>query len=116
MTDDTIQTKALKAVKPHLKLIAHFGWAAIVAIIGFTVANTKKQMHSEALEESVSQLVEKMDSMNDKVTSLQQKQAVFDEKLDRVHEDVRDFKDWKDKVTGVAETVTVPKLGHRAKH
>jgi hypothetical protein len=119
MADDTSSQRILVGAKiawGHRKWIAALVASMVTGIIGTSVAWGGYVERVSGDKEAITRIEKKLDVMAEDMNSSKMKQAVFEEKLDSVHEDVRDFKTWKDRVTGVAETVNVPKLqGHRAR-
>lgn len=118
MTEDTSSQRILVVAKTawgHRKWIAGLAASLVTGVIGASVAWGGYVERVSGDKEAISRIEKKLDVMAEDMNASKMKQAVFEEKLDSVHEDVRDFKDWKDRVTGVAETVSVPKLGHRTR-
>lgn len=113
--DDTIRTKAVSYTRDHLKEIAAYAIAIASTVVTVSMAYGHKQADNEMLGTKVDSLVTEVQSMRGDVRKLSDKQIEMSVKLDAVDDKVDDFKNWKDRVTGVAETITVPKLGRRAR-
>jgi hypothetical protein len=119
MSDDTTQQRILVGAKmawSHRKWIAALAASMVTGIVGTSVAWGGYVERVSGDKDAIERIEKKLDAQIERDTARDMKQARLEEKVDAVHEDVRDFKDWKDRVTGVAETVNVPKLqGHRAR-
>lgn len=116
VADDTIRTKALTYTRDHLKEIAAYAVAVASSVVAASVTWGHKQADTEMLSKNVSDLTIEIKSMHGEVRELSDNQIKMSGKLDSVDEKVNDFKTWKDRITGVAETINIPKLAHRAKH
>lgn len=120
MTDETNTQRILMVAKTawsHRKWLAALAASMVTGVIGTSVAWGGYVERTSGDKEAIARIEKKLDAQIESDNARDMKQARLEEKVDAVHEDVRDFKDWKDRVTGVAETVNVPKLqGRRAKH
>lgn len=113
MNDETIRTRALTFGRSHWKMVA--GWIVVSAstLWNVGIAIGHRQSDSAVVAASVTQLVIKVDGLTEKVNTQSADIAGMTAKVDMIHDDVQGFKAWKDRVTGVAETVSVPKLQTR---
>lgn len=116
MNEETIKTRAITYTRDHLKEIAAYAIAVASTVVTVSMAYGHKQADTEMLSTKVDSLVTEVQSMRGEVRTLSDKQIEMSGKLDAMDDKVDDFKNWKDRVQGVAETVSVPKLGHHAKH
>lgn len=117
MNDDTTQQRVLAVAKTawsHRKWIAALAASMVTGIVGTSVAWGGYVERMAGDKEGLARIEKKLDAREIHDNAMDMKQAVLEQKVDAIHEDVRDFKDWKDRVTGVAESINVPKLGHRA--
>lgn len=114
MIDDaTIRTRALNYGRSHWKMVAAWVIAGASTLVNISIAIGHRQSDSAVVAASVTQLVSKVEGLTEKVNTQSADIAGMTAKVDMIHDDVQGFKAWKDRVTGVAETVTVPKLqGH----
>lgn len=112
--EDTIRTKAINYTRTNWKTVVAYVVAAVTTGANVFIAIGHRQSDSAVVAASVTQLVTKVEGLTDKVNTQSADIAGMTAKVDMIHDDVQGFKAWKDRVTGVAETVTVPKLqGHR---
>jgi hypothetical protein len=122
VTDETNTQRILVVAKTawsHRKWIAALVASMVTGVIGTSVAwggYVERMSGDKAQIDRIEKKLDaKIESDNAANSSRDMKQARLEEKVDAVHEDIRDFKDWKDRITGVAETVRVPKLGRHPK-
>jgi uncharacterized protein YoxC len=114
MIEETVTTRALKFGRSHYKVVAAWIVAGVTTGANVFIAIGHRQSDSAVVAASVTQLVSKVDGLTDKVNTQSADIAGMTAKVDMIHDDVQGFKAWKDRVTGVAETVSVPKLqSHR---
>lgn len=119
--DETIKTKALSYARLNFRQLLAYAVATISTIVSISVGvgrhETKNEMDAAKMNETLIQVTTKLDRMSDKVDNLAVQQAQTTATLNAVHEEVLEVKEWKERVTGVADTFRVPKLteGHRAK-
>lgn len=117
MTDsDTIRTRALTYTRTNWKAVIAYVVAAVTTGANVFIAIGHRQSDSAVVAASVTQLVTKVEGLTDKVNTQSSDISGMKSTVDMIHEDVQGFKAWKDRVTGVAETVTVPKLQGRRAH
>lgn len=116
--EDTSSQRILVVAKTawsHRKWLAALAASMVTGIVGTSAAWGGYVERVSGDKEAIARIEKKLDAQIESDNTRDMKQARLEEKVDAVHEDVRDFKDWKDRVTGVAETINVPKLGHRAR-
>lgn len=114
--EDTARTRALNYTRINWKVVAAYLVAAVSTLVNVSIALGHKQADGTALVEKVESLASKVDGLSSKVSTQSESIAGMKATVDMIHEDVTGVKAWKDRVTGVAETVTVPKLqSHRAR-
>lgn len=114
MIDDTVRTRAFKYTRTNWKAVTAYVIAAVSTLVNVSIGFGHRQSDSAVVAASVTQLVSKVDGLTDKVNTQSADIAGMTAKVDMIHDDVQGFKAWKDRVTGVAETVSVPKLqSHR---
>jgi hypothetical protein len=118
---DTVVTPVLLKAVSKWRKWAPWALSSIVCIgsglFSYSVKMGHTQADGEMIARSVTQLTTEVNAMRGEVRQLSDKQIEMNGKLDAVDDNIQDFKGWKDRVTGVAETVSVPKLqGHRTHH
>lgn len=120
MPDDTVVTPVLEKAAKSWRMWAPYAGAAIVSLYSLAIAFGHRQADTEMTAQSFSEfrteMKDELKAIHGEVRQLSDGQIETNGKLDSVNDKVDDFKNWKDRVTGVAETVTVPKLqGHRTR-
>jgi hypothetical protein len=122
--DEHATTHVLKRVAPFWAWVRKY-WPVLVSISGTSVVwlvaqsfavggyQTEFRKIAQGLEDTNTQL----SALKAKVDNLAENgPTVTNRDIAHVQSDVRELKEWKDKVTGVADTMTVPKFGRREKH
>lgn len=108
--EDTIRTRALTYGRDHFKEVVAYVVAIASTVVSVSVGLGHRQASGEELTENVSKLLTKFDELNGNFIVMQRDNAVMGNEVHHVKEDVGELKEWKDKVTGVADNTHVPKV------
>jgi hypothetical protein len=112
--EDTIVTPLLRRAADNWRSLVPWAGGGLIAIasslISVSVTMGHRQADQEMLAKSVSDLTIEVKEMRGEVRQVSDAQIEMKGDLKTVSGNINDFEDWRNRVTGVAETLSIPKL------